>query len=223
MHRKTILVAAVVFTWAAVFCTAAAYELANPAVAVRVKMAASTGYLLIALAAGALRSRYGIAMLLGLMCSWWGDLFLSFGGWGFFLAGLIAYLLGHAGFSCAYIIHRTRIRRSAICLAAFLLPAFLLGRWFWPGIPEHLRLPTAAYIIVITCMVALACGTLQRPGGWLIVLGATAFFISDICVAHIYFINVTPVIAATALLLYYGGQTMLAGTIAIVNRSRDQA
>ena len=190
-------------------------------------MAISSGFLAVAWAAGARKSPYGKAMFAGLACSWWGDLFLVPGGWRYFLAGLIAFLLGHAAYCCAYIIHRTRLSYAGIAAVPMGVSGLLLARWLWPHVPEYLRVFVAAYIVVISLMVTLAIGTLPRPAGWLIVLGAAAFFCSDIGVASAHFLrgNHGPIVGqlkASVAPLYFGGQFMLAGSIALVNRARAQ-
>ena len=181
------------------------------------KMTASTSFLVTAVAAGALHSIYGKVLFAGLFCSWWGDLFLIGSGDLFFLGGLISFFIAHVAYCIAYAAHGANPRRTILALAALALPALLMGRWLWPGVPDNLRGPVAAYIGVITLMVALAVGVMGRPGGILILLGAIAFYLSDIFVARRNFVQSGAMNVVLGLPLYFGAQAMLAGSIAWVN------
>ena len=57
------------------------------------KMAASTGFIGVAVSVGAGNSAYGRAVLGALALSWLGDLFLSYESRTAFLGGLVAFLL----------------------------------------------------------------------------------------------------------------------------------
>ena len=78
-----------------------------------------------------------------------------------------------------------------------------------------MKVPVLAYVVVITMMVICAAGTVNAPGGAVRVLGAVAFYLSDLGVARERF--VTPGLANRlfGLPLYYGGQVLLALSIAL--------
>ena len=82
------------------------------------KMVASTGFVAIALFGGALDSAYGQAVLVALILSWWGDLFLLWSRRAVFLAGLVAFLLGHVAFGAAFAIRGIDGLVLAVTLAA---------------------------------------------------------------------------------------------------------
>ncbi len=176
------------------------------------KMTASTGFLLFALACGAFQSRYGIAILLALFFSWWGDLFLIFGHNNIFLMGLIAFFLGHVAFGVAFILHGISLRGAASTLLLLLLPLAYVIHWLNPHLGD-MRLPVYAYITVITLMVALSGGARFAHGTWLIPLGAVMFYLSDICVARGRFIISTPLNGIIGLPLYFAAQYILAYSI----------
>ena len=212
--RRAALVAAIALTAAAVGVALTPGRLGIDGV--WCKMTASTGFLLVALAAGALGSRYGIAVLCGLMFSWWGDYFLTRESDLSFLAGLLAFLCGHAAYSIAYLSYRSR---GSLALAAFGVLGvlgFALAWRYGAVVPGPMRPWVAAYLAAISFMVALAVGTLPRRGGWLILSGALAFYLSDICVAYRQFIEHRASVSAMGTVLYFGGQVMLAGSIAAV-------
>ncbi len=83
-------------------------------------------------------------------------------------------------------------------------------RWLWPSVKGPMRGPVAAYVVVITGMVALAAGTARRGGaGWLLV-GAVMFYISDLFVARQQFVKRELRNRALGLPLYYAAQLVLA-------------
>jgi uncharacterized membrane protein YhhN len=177
------------------------------------KMAASTGFLLLAVQAGALHSRYGIALLAGLFFSWWGDLFLIWSGT--FLFGLVAFLLGHLCYSAAFLLHG--VRWGAVLLALLLLLLWVLPVIFWlsphlSGEKAALAGPVYVYMAVITAMVALSVGARYRGGVWAMVIGAVLFYVSDLCVARQAFVEPSYLNRLMGLPLYFGGQLVLAAS-----------
>jgi uncharacterized membrane protein YhhN len=188
------------------------------------KMTASTGFLATALSAGALRSRVGIAILIGLVFSWFGDLFLIGTGPTYFMAGLVSFFIGHVCYSVSFAMHKTRYQNVIAAIAALFLPAYLLARWILPGVKDPgLIGPVIAYTCVITIMFALATGCLGRPGGRWMFWGAFLFYLSDIFVARAAFVSPGFVNSAFGLPLYFAGQLFLATSIAYVNRPQPHA
>lgn len=179
------------------------------------KMVASCGFLATAVAAGALRGRYGLFILVGLFFSWWGDLFLA-GGGGYFLPGLIAFWLAHAMYCVAYWGLRAPgawTWEYGVILAA---GGYLVFQWMLPGLPPNLHLPVVAYIAVISTMVALAFSTQGMPGSRVLVWGAILFYLSDLFVARGRFVSPGPENGLIGLPLYYAGQLFLAASVARV-------
>lgn len=183
------------------------------------KMAASTGFLATALAAGALRGGYGRAVLVALALCWWGDYFLTGGKELYFLLGLGAFLLGHLGFAGAFLVHGVDGRWSVVAGLVSLLPAALVYAWLAPNLGP-MKLPVCAYIAVISLMLALAIGTQGRGGTSLICLGAALFYASDLFVARQKFAEASPWNPLIGLPLYYAAQLCLAASIARVHARR---
>ena len=187
------------------------------------KMALATGYLVLAVALGALDSRLGRWLLLGFACAWWGDFLLIGPGNGFFLAGLIAFLLGHVCYCIAYATHGPRWSVAGVSYLVLACPGAVLVWNLWPGIPAGLGLPVMAYLSVITLMVALSVACIGRPGASLLVLGAVLFYLSDIGVSSHAFGDAPTVALKWLVILYFPGQYILALAIPVARRAAEKA
>lgn len=177
------------------------------------KMAASTGFLATALAAGALRGPYGRTILAALVFCWWGDYFLTKGSETSFLLGLAAFLLGHLGFAAAFLIHGVNTRWALAAAAMLLIPATAVYLWLEEQLGP-MKLPVCAYIAVISLMLALAAGTRGRGATRLILIGAALFYASDLFVARQKFAMPSPWNSMIGLPLYYIAQLCLAASVA---------
>ncbi len=177
------------------------------------KPLASAGFVLTALAAGALESLYGTVILVGLLLSMAGDVLLIPRQYTTFLAGLVAFLLGHVAYAVAFGVHG--LDGLLVTLAAVLLVIVglgLAGRYL-PRIENTMHGPVWAYGIVITVMLALAFGAFGAGGSWLIVAGATLFYLSDLSVAGDRLIKSSFLYRAWGLPAYFVGQLMLAASV----------
>ena len=181
------------------------------------KMASSFSFLATAWFAGARYSSYGWILFAGLICSSFGDYFLLSPTDGRFLAGLISFFIAHVAYCVAYAVRGSRLPAAGATAAVMLVCSVFVVRWVWPHVPDDMKIPVVAYITVISAMVALAAGTLSKPGGRLILLGAVMFYISDIFVARQQFVAPGFVNALLGLPLYFGGQAVLALSVAWVN------
>jgi uncharacterized membrane protein YhhN len=183
------------------------------------KPAASAGFLFLAIGTGALESgnTYGQLILVGLVLSFFGDVFLlSSERPALFLAGLGSFLLGHVAYAVAFGVHGIA-PGAAIAMGVALVPvAGLVWRWLKPHLPADMVAPVIAYIVVISSMEALATGAALaagpgwRTGGPLMLLGATLFWVSDLAVARRQFVDDSPISSVWGLPLYYAGQVLLA-------------
>lgn len=178
------------------------------------KPLASVGFIATALAAGATSSRYGTTVLVALVLGFLGDALLIPAASAAFLAGLASFLLGHLAFAVAFVVRG--VEPSLVLGASVLLavPAALAWRWLAPHVPAKMRAPVIAYIGVISVMVAAAAGTLRSAGGASVLIGAMMFFVSDLAVARQRFVERTFWNKTWGLPLYYGGQLVLAATVA---------
>lgn len=178
------------------------------------KPLASTGFLAVAVAAGALREgAYGQAILAALALSWVGDVCLLSRRHAWFLAGLGAFLVGHMAFGVAFVVRGVApawVVGSAVLLAG---PALVVRRWLAPYVPGPMRRPVDAYVLVITVMVALSLGCSAAGATPWIAVGAIMFYLSDLAVARDRFVRSEPANRLWGLPLYYGAQLVLACTI----------
>ncbi len=174
------------------------------------KFVASTAFIALALRAGALESLYGKFILAGLALSWCGDMLLVGTSEMFFLAGLVAFLLGHVAYVSAFVAHG--YGRSWVVLAAIPITAIAIAVWAWlePYTAANLSIPVRAYIAVISLMVVFAIGTRGAGGPWLIVAGAILFFLSDLSVAALRIVQTDVATYVIGLPFYYAGQVCLA-------------
>lgn len=185
------------------------------------KPLASAAFILVAWAQGALTgSVYGQWVLFGLVLGAVGDVALMFPSDRGFLGGLVAFLLGHLAYVVAFAFVTPPIG-WAHPLAALPLPAaVIVMRWLWPHLGK-MRIPVVVYVVVITTMAvaALAAQTSARrlltaEQATLLTLGALLFFASDIAVARERFVAKGFSNKLWGLPAYYGGQCLIAWSVA---------
>ncbi len=177
------------------------------------KPVASAGFIGLAVAAGAMASIYGRAVLVALALSWIGDVCLLSQKSRPFLFGLAAFLLAHLAYAAAFIVHGQELAWSLAALAVLALPAWVVLRGLGPHLPAAMRLPVRAYVAVITVMVALAAGTFAAGAHPSLPIGAVAFYLSDLAVARERFVASGLVNRAVGLPLYYFAQLCLAWSV----------
>ena len=180
-----------------------------------VKPVASTGFIAAAWAAGARDAGYGIAVIAGLVLSWWGDVLLIRKGqtW-VFQAGIFAFLGGHVAYSVGFGVRGVDwlwFAGAVVVLAGVAAGVF---RWLWPSVQPHMKVPVVAYIVVISGMVALAVGTVAAHGDPWILVGAVMFYLSDLSVARERFVKPGFINRIWGLPAYYVAQLILAWTVA---------
>lgn len=185
-----------------------------PAVAIPSKLLASTAFIAVALTAGALDTRYGQVLLIGLVLSWFGDAFLISETKRWFLFGLVSFLLAHVAYVIAFAVSGIERRWAMGALVPIIGIALLVSLWLTPHLPPDMVWPVRAYTIVISLMVVLAFGTLGAGATPLIVAGACLFYLSDLSVAAMRFTDPPFPTYILGLPLYYAGQLCLALSVA---------
>ena len=178
------------------------------------KLAASLGFLAVAIAAGALDSRYGQLVLVALLCSAAGDALLLSRNSRVFLAGLGAILLAHAIYAAAFSLRGQAPGWLAAGALLMTLNASAVLVWLLPRLHAAYRYAVPAYVLAIAVMVATALGTGAATGHWSIPAGALAFALSDIAVARERFVAPSVINKLWGLPLYYLGQVLLALSVA---------
>ena len=176
------------------------------------KTLASTGFLGVALSVGAADTSYGQIALAALALCWMGDVLLLGSSKGMFMAGLGVFLLGHVAFGVAFVSLGPDWLWVGAAAAVMTGLALVVGRWLLPHVAGRMRAPVIAYIAVISGMTALAAGAVGAGATPWVLVGAVAFFVSDLGVARNRFVATAFINRALGLPLYYAATTILAAT-----------
>lgn len=175
------------------------------------KPLASTGFLWVAVEAGAATSLYGRVLLVALALCWLGDVLLLGRGRGRgLLLGLGSFLAGHLAFALAFAIRGLDAEAALVAALLLLAPARAALRWLLPHVPGDWRAPVFAYVGVISLMVVAGLASASGPREIEIALGVLAFYGSDLAVARERFVEPGFANKAWGLPLYYGAQILLA-------------
>lgn len=158
-----------------------------------------------------LQRRFYLLLAVAQLACVTGDVFLMFPG--FFLPGLVSFLIGHLFYIVLFAqgVPWFSDRRA---LAATLSVGALIyvGLWFG-GLPPALRLPVAAYVLVIGLMAAQAFARHRAVGEratLLVALGAVLFMVSDSLLATNRFVTPLPAAQLGVLGTYYAAQILIA-------------
>jgi uncharacterized membrane protein YhhN len=179
-------------------------------VAAIAKIAASCGFLSVAVFSGAMQSTYGKILLSGLALSFLGDAFLIAESQSAFLGGLGAFLFAHLVYIAAFIVSGVSIRWISLAALPIIGIAVVVSNWLLPHTAPYLVIPVLLYTVVISAMVIAAFGTRGRGGSILILIGALLFFLSDLSVASLRLVQTDFPTYIWGLPLYYAGQVCLA-------------
>lgn len=174
------------------------------------KMVASTGFIVVAVVAGAFDTTFGALVVAGLILSWLGDLLLTYRGDRAFLLGLVSFLLGHVAYVVAFVV---RGQSPGWLIAGLIITgalAIVIAPWLLPHVEGAMRGPVIAYMAVISAMLLTSAGTQGHAADWRILMGAALFFVSDIYVARDRFVTPGRINRLVGLPLYYAGQLLLA-------------
>lgn len=178
------------------------------------KPIASAGFVGLALTLGATTSTYGRWILVGLLFGFIGDVALMGTIRSWFLAGLTAFLIGHLMYVFAFLGAGVSVGPLLAGAGAAVAAAVLVLRWLRPHLAPEMTLPVFAYVAIISSMMAAALGATAAGNTPLILIGATAFYLSDLAVARNRFVAPGPGNRFWGLPLYYLGQLLLAWSVA---------
>lgn len=159
--------------------------------------------------------------LIGLVFSLAGDAFLMLPREGFFLPGLVSFLLAHL----CYIAGLNSTLPSGMVLL-LLIPIAIIGVILYTRIAAglnatghtSLRVPVGVYSFMIRVMLFSAWATLGRadwtiPRRALVIVGASLFFASDAMLAWNRFVSPFRIANLAVIVTYHLGQFALAGSI----------
>lgn len=174
------------------------------------KAVAAVGFVWLALSAGAPTSLASRLIVAGLVLSGIGDVALAFRGRAAFLGGMAAFGLAHLAYSTAFVAHGLALAWTLVAAALAGVAGEVVWRRLRSHLPAQLVVPIAAYVVLVTAMVALAWGAV---GGGIAIatgVGATAFYLSDLAVARERFVTHDIAEKRWGLPLYYVGQVLIA-------------
>lgn len=179
------------------------------------KPVASLGFLVAAMGFGAFESGYGRVIFAGLVLGALGDVFLLGRARGFFVAGLVSFLLGHVAYVVAFASLGVDTVWALITTVVMTVIMVLIARWVFPHATE-MRGPIAAYMLVIGLMCVAAVGAAGKGAPWMVPVGALLFTASDIGVVRDRFVSRGFENRAIGLPLYYAAQLLIGWSIQTV-------
>jgi alkylglycerol monooxygenase len=149
-----------------------------------------------------------------------GDVFLMFPG--YFIPGLVAFLIGHLFYIAAFRLGVPWLpSRRALGMTLGIGGTMYTVLWFG-GLPPALRIPVAAYVVVIALMAAQAIGraAVLRPGpggraAMGVAVGAGFFMLSDSVLALNRFVAPLPMAQFWVLATYYTAQVLIVRNVLI--------
>ena len=142
--------------------------------------------------------------------SWVGDVLLLYPG--MFIPGLLAFLVAH---SCYWwLLTRDAPARPqfkpVLCCALAGLAVY--AGLFFNGLPANMRVPVAAYVLVLVAMASQAWGRYihrNDPGSAWVAAGATLFMVSGTLLAIDRFVSPLPYAGLWVLSTYYVAQALI--------------
>lgn len=166
----------------------------------------STAYLVVALLSGAHKTWFGRLVFAGVLCCWIGDIV----GPKNFLAGAMAFLIGHLFFVPAFIVRGVRRNELLAGIAIYILVSGTAMAVIGPKVPPDERLIIYAYTGVIGIMGAVSVGVWSTDR-WL-TIGAAVFYVSDLFLAQTAFLDGGFINTALGYPLYYLAVLIMAYT-----------
>jgi uncharacterized membrane protein YhhN len=168
---------------------------------------------LLSFATPGVQSAYTWGIVLGLLLSLGGDVALMFSSNKAFLAGLVLFLLAHVAYSIVLTVPNGFHQQDLITGALLSILAVIAYLYLRPSLGS-MKGPVIAYMVIICFMVNRAASAFfgvafSATQAWLLTVGATLFWLSDLVLAvnrfrHPFEAN------RLSLFLYYGGQLLIA-------------
>ena len=167
------------------------------------------------LAAGGGGGRYGRAVLVGLLLSTLGDVFLmlpqSRGGPDWFTFGLASFLCAHIAYLVAFC-GRAKLFAAKLPFVFYALLGGSVLAVLWSHLPGPLRAPVVAYVLVLATMAAQAATAWRRirdRSAALAAFGGAFFVASDATLAIDRFAAPFPAAVVIVLATYWSAQTLI--------------
>ena len=129
-----------------------------------------------------------------------------------FQAGILAFLLAHVLYVPAFASRGFDVVVFAVVAAVLVAPAILVLRWLRPHVRGAMWTSIVVYVLVISTMLATACAavaaglTMNNGVTPALLIGALAFWCSDLFVARQRFVHPGVVNRVLGVPLYFFGQ-----------------
>jgi uncharacterized membrane protein YhhN len=160
-------------------------------------------------------STYRRWIVIGLLWSTLGDVFLMLPG-DFFLPGLLSFLVAHMAYLVAFS-RRERLLARMMPFAAYAAIAVAVLAYLWPGIPAPMRIPVVIYVAALGAMAAQAAAiwTIRRDRlSALAAVGGALFMLSDSLIAFNRFGEPFDASRWLVLTTYWMAQWLIARSVA---------
>jgi uncharacterized membrane protein YhhN len=159
------------------------------------------------------RIGYTVGILVGLILSMGGDIALMFAGDKMFRVGLILFLLAHIAYAVTFTAFSPFYAADLISGVILLMLGIVIYRYLEPNL-NGLKGPVILYMVFICLMVNRAISTFfgtsfTATQSWLVSVGATLFWISDLILAAARFGHPWKY-HRISLAFYYSGQLLIA-------------
>jgi len=151
-----------------------------------------------------------LLLLAALAFSLAGDVFLMLQG--HFIPGLVSFLCAHLAYLALFKRDQAWFPRRAALAFTLAIGAGMYAVLWQGGLPPALRVPVAAYVLVISLMAAQALGralVLRERGATLVAAGAAFFMLSDTLLALNRFVTPLPLAPLWVLSTYYAAQVLI--------------
>ena len=157
---------------------------------------------------------YTLSIVVGLLLSLGGDISLMFQEHKKpFMVGLVFFLLAHVVYGIVFLKFAGVTSTFYIFGGIFLILGIAIYLFLYPGL-DTMKVPVAAYILIITFMVTSAGSTLSassfpHTAALLVIVGSILFWFSDVILATNRF-RIPMKYNRLSLLAYFSGQLLIA-------------
>jgi len=156
---------------------------------------------------------YTLAIIIGLLFSFGGDIVLMFKSKQAFMLGLILFLMAHVVYSIVFSVYSGFVESDLISALVLILLAMVIFIYLYSAL-DRMKIPVLFYILIISFMMNRAISTFygeffNYTQAILISVGAGLFYISDLILAVNKF-KKSFKYHRISLAFYYSGQLLIA-------------
>ncbi len=156
---------------------------------------------------------YTLAIILGLLFSYGGDIALMFKSRRAFMMGLVLFLIAHVVYSIVFTVYSGFVKWDLISALILILLAIIIYFYLYSGLGK-MKFPVLIYVLIISFMMNRAISTFSgkffnETQAFIISIGAGLFYISDLILAINKFKKPFKN-HRISLAFYYSGQLLIA-------------